>query len=278
MKSFTHKGINFNVPDNFSEIKLETQRGSTCGLYALELAMHQLGNNSIPATKNHAKTGAGEDGISLRKIAKQKGVSKLGEMFRAKNMENFINMLDAFKGKKLASRMLPFEITAIEQQIANQGYVLVPFDVCCAWGTPQEGLPCKSAGKDAHWGAIVGFNPDIFLVYHWGDYHQFNKKALLDSNAQLAEFPESFCIKWKCTPPSDNELKQVWDSMSAALGEHNLKNISYSDINNPQAISIALRLLSGKEEFKNDICKIIKINTTLLNTPDGLCGKIVTII
>ncbi|MEG0517762.1 MAG: hypothetical protein RR555_02685 [Bacteroidales bacterium] len=253
MKDF--KG--FQVPEGFREPPEKGQRGSTCGLYAIEYAAVALGNTSIPATKGDAEIGTAKANTSLRQMAKQKKLSKLGEMFSVTNMVSLISTLPP-GDKRLKGADVDCSILHIQEIIKNNGYCLVPFDVCTD-DDEKCGLPCTKGGLNAHWCTIVGYREKEFLVYHWGEYFRFNSEALIASNKQLTKFPESFYIKWK-KQEAKAALKAPFDKIWASMQScRDIGNISYSEIVDPDSKGMAMILLKGLDEYTNEICNIIKL-------------------
>jgi hypothetical protein len=203
------------------------QRGSTCGLYALEGVLRALDpGTKYRATKDHAS--GNQDVISLREIAKNKlGITVIGELFHASDLM----ALAKFVGLKSALHTNANWKDVIATAIGSGRYVIAPFGVDTATGEPQ------TSGDCAHWCVIFGYAfwlgpapttsvampflpgslwtppqpqdpPSYAIVRHWGRNFCFLMEQFMKSSQALKNFP-----------------KQSWQKQSGS------KNLSYAKVN-----------------------------------------------
>lgn len=163
------------------EIEFKSQRGPTCGLYALSFVLDYLYGLSWPATKDH------KESDSLREVFKCKKRSAIGELFDSSaEMAKFINdtLIEAEK-----CRAEVCSVEAIQKALASGGLCMVPFCVEIDWKLPEYGYPCNS-GIHAHWCVLRAIpdkaKSDEVQVLHWGDEIRiFSLNALVQSNHSI---------------------------------------------------------------------------------------------
>jgi len=121
----------------------QLQDGPQCGLVALSMA------SKLFPTEYHVTPN------QLFEHAKEKGFTKLGEMFSARNM---LEMCDTFlPGSSILCQVDCLNATfQMCQDFLDGNMYLVPYD--CDFSH----APCLAAGKKAHWALITGF---ILLSY-----------------------------------------------------------------------------------------------------------------
>ena len=128
-----HKGPVFTL---VYDVKPVIQQGPMCGLVSLSVASQLLSGETFPP--NH-----------LLAQAKEKGYTKQGEMFSAKNL------LDLARSSLNCSGMLlnryAIETKDILMAIAEQKALVMAYD------SDKDHSPCLAKGHKAHWCTLVGF-------------------------------------------------------------------------------------------------------------------------
>lgn len=161
------------------------QHGHTCGLYALDTALrYGYGRSDIdtpPARKDKIK-----NIISLRQIAKEKGLTSFGEIF---NVNSLKVLTDHFKFSNCEILKLNIKDSQkYTQAICNklkQNYTIIAS--CDLDGY----FPGNSKGLHTHWVVIFGYfyleDKCYLLTTQYGHYYLFPADKLFQSNKQLPE-------------------------------------------------------------------------------------------
>ena len=118
-------------------VEFKSQRGPTCGLYALSFVLEYLYDIKIPATADGDKTRE-----SLRNKFKKDGKTVIGELYDATpSMADYIKGLES---TKIKCQSVACDVTAIIETLNGGGLCMVPFCV------DASGKPDNS-GIRAHW-------------------------------------------------------------------------------------------------------------------------------
>ncbi|MGB3205053.1 MAG: hypothetical protein WBB28_08700 [Crinalium sp.] len=216
--------------------QMANQRGPCCGLYALQAvakALNQLTYQHLRATTDHTnnpnlrrEAEAFLDNyhlysevdpmetelqekvlsgiVSLRLLAKIKGITKIGEIFSSRDMVTLANdiRLNAFEMHYQANHNILSLSEEIKKQLARGKYILAPF------GVDVQGKP-QQVGDRPHWCIIYAwkkYKDSSFFglktneitqveVNHWGTKYTFNLQNLAQSNAVLQDFPAQTWVK-----------------------------------------------------------------------------------
>ena len=192
------------------------QRGSTCGLYALEGVIRALDPNTTYRATAEGKT----DVISLRDIAKNKlGITVIGEIFHASDLM----ALAKFIGLKAKLCTKTDWKKVIRDAIDSDKYVIAPFGVDAKSGQPQ------TTGANPHYCVVYayafwnGVTPpttqvkmpftseswsppgppslprSYSMVRFWDKNHRFFMDDFRESSKALKKFPEQYWKKQRGT-------------------------------------------------------------------------------
>jgi len=125
------------------------QRGSTCGLYALEGVIREFDpKTKYRATKDHKNPKSDPNWISLRSIAKHDlKITVIGEIFNAKHLKALAEHI----GLKAELHTKTDWKAVIKNAINSGKYVIAPFGVNPATGQPQ------TFGDKTHFCVIFGY-------------------------------------------------------------------------------------------------------------------------
>lgn len=171
------------------KVEFKTQRGPTCGLYALSFVLEYLYDIKMPATADGDKTKE-----SLRNKFKKDGKTVIGELYDATpSMADYIKGLEPTKIKcQSAAYDVPSIIETLKE---GKGLCMVPFCVD-ARGNPDN------SGIHAHW-CVLQVIPDKtkldeVTALHWGDkIRKFSLAALKNSNSAIKDVDASWWGKEK---------------------------------------------------------------------------------
>lgn len=165
-------------------VEFKSQRGPTCGLYALSFVLEYLYDIKIPATADGDKTRE-----SLRNKFKKDGKTVIGELYDATpDMADYIKALEP--SGNIKCRSVACNVSAIIETLRNGGLCMVPFCVD-AGGNPDH------SGIDAHWCVLQtvpdGTKLDEAVALHWGDtVRKFSLTALKNSNNAIRDLEEQY--------------------------------------------------------------------------------------
>lgn len=196
------------------------QRGSTCGLYALEGIIRVFDpNTKYRATKDHKNPKSDPNWISLRHIAKHDlKITVIGEIFNAKHLKALAEHI----GMKAELHTKTDWKVVIRNAINSQMYVIAPFGVNPANGQPQ------TSGDKAHFCVVFGYAfwngvapktkvqmpftsgwwsptdppplpPSYAIVRHWNKNHCFLIDEFRKSSQALKKFPKQYWNKQQGT-------------------------------------------------------------------------------
>lgn len=202
------------------KVEFKTQRGPTCGLYALSFVLEYLYDIKMPATADGDKTKE-----SLRNKFKKDGKTVIGELYDATpSMADYIKGLESTKIKcQSAAYDVPSIIETLKE---GKGLCMVPFCVD-AGGNPDN------SGIHAHW-CVLQVIPDKtkldeVTALHWGDkIRKFSLIALENSNHAIKDVEE-----------------QYWGKISAGSYSISIEGLDYVQCNTDADTSVQCeRLLS----------------------------------
>lgn len=185
------------------------QRGSTCGLYALEwvLSVRVKGIPAPKATQDKQRNPVDPLHPSLRKLAKQKHFTAIGELFR---VDDVVALAAEYGVPAVKKNVLTRDelFKEIKTAVDGDNVVLVPFCVENPAGFPQQ------TGEGAHWCAAFGYadgtSVDLrrVLVTHWGQYFEFDVDSLQRSNACIADWQKQDWGKDLVSPLDYDEVQK----------------------------------------------------------------------
>jgi len=216
-------------------VPLPTQRGPTCGFYALAYVLtywhdrFQLhggsyvtkkplpprtnldGPKQVPGDKQ-ARAKAAKKGAytSLRQFGKFNHLTVLGSVFNAENLVKVARgeksqYAGQFDGKVVSVTADNFS-ARIKSLLEWECPVIVPYDVSIADST--EGEPVSERGEAAHWVAIIGHytvgSDDYAVFYNWGEFYTAKLQAFAVSNAQLTSNRYLTFAKYRVTDQDGN--------------------------------------------------------------------------
>lgn len=183
------------------EIEFKSQRGQTCGLYALSFVLEYLYDIKILATAG----GAEEE--SLRSKFKEDGKTVIGELYDAtSDMASYIDTLFELDGK---CRSEAYDNSTITSTLNGGGLCMVPFCV------DAEGNPDDS-GIHVHWCVLQAVQKEgtrSAVAYHWGEDHTFDLDQLEKSNNAIQNVKEQY---WGKIPAARYTFPITIDRMTYA--------------------------------------------------------------
>ena len=174
---------NYWVPAIWPEGK--EQRGYCCGLYALDIGLkHGFGRSNI-ATPPARKDGD-ENIVSLREIAKKKGLTGFGEIYSVNSLDQLTKIFK-FANCEVVKPNKKDEIRftkTICDKLRKNFLVIASMDL-------KGNFPGLSKGLSTHWALIFGYlyidGKCYFLATQWGAYFLFSAEQLFLSNQALPE-------------------------------------------------------------------------------------------
>lgn len=175
------------------------QHGQTCGLYAVFTATNyhwESDSSKFETAPFHARKRdmINKDNYSLRRIAKNNGHTKAGEMFSTSGMSYLIARNNCSSITTQPSSYQRF-IDDIRAALVNDFPMLIPFskDMDSA-GAPRA--------YEAHWAVIIGLykgpesKRDIILLAHYGGYQPIEAEKLYKGFSQIEDnFPDCYLYK-----------------------------------------------------------------------------------
>lgn len=174
------------------EIEFKSQRGQTCGLYALSFVLEYLYNIKIPATSDHRVDG--NHPVSLRKRFKTDEKTMIGELYDAtSDMASYIDTSFELNGR---CRSEAYDNSTITSTLNGGGLCMVPFCVDAA-GNPDD------SGIHVHWCVLQAVQEEgtrSAVAYHWGKDHTFDLDQLEKSNKAIKDVKEQY---WGKIPARD---------------------------------------------------------------------------
>jgi hypothetical protein len=195
-----------------------TQKGQTCGIYALEAALKALGKTQFPArangvrtTKLHLKKLDGKDYqcYSLRKLSKLTTKSRIGEIFHVNELADLAKRTGInAKVEDIIKNKLKEQI---ETLINNKRLLLIPF---CPGETKADlGKPSDIKGNkdNGHWCVAFAYhkkNGIVLTVHGWGKQYKMKIDELERSNGELHRFT---CSRWYKYIGNERKLKAYKD-------------------------------------------------------------------
>jgi len=236
-KRFSIKDIKV-LRDLDKELPDNTQVGPTCGIYALDAALRIRGRNFAPRKQyfndeqNWRDKGFLKSG-SIRGIAKDLKLSKIGEISSAADMENLANTTArvAYVVEEAASLGVNAttkkfyaqqELWKLIVDAVNEDHaILMPYS--CAG---DDGAPAWSYKIDgfAHWCLLFGYveyskgSQRVFMTTY-GHYHEVAPYSLFKANQRIQDWPRQTWIKlayWFKNPNADKWSFDRFDWVSEA--------------------------------------------------------------
>jgi hypothetical protein len=169
------------------------QVGSTCGIYALDTALRIRGIKAPPPRKQSAPPPAparvGAPGPSMRRIAKETGLTKVGELFDVSD----VLTLAALSGA-LRAAIHPFATAAdlwsiVTDAVGGKGSVMFAF---CVDNTVANDSKPKTDGKNPHWCLLIGCHGDAagrrVIATQYGKFYDWSMDRLVASNLALQKW------------------------------------------------------------------------------------------
>jgi len=134
------------------EVPPVLQSGPTCGLVCLIMAAHLL--QKFQREKKDSELHKGYPSCELEVIldyAKQKGLSKQGEMFSVEYMKDIVANHFYWKAYVVDTQSQDFSMESLlVQMLQRHVAVLLPYDA------DRNHSPCMEGGHRAHWCILVG--------------------------------------------------------------------------------------------------------------------------
>lgn len=185
------------------EIEFKSQRGQTCGLYALSFVLEYLYNIKIPATSDHRVDG--NHPVSLRKRFKTDEKTMIGELYDAtSDMASYIDTSFELNGR---CRSEAYDNSTITSTLNGGGLCMVPFCVDAA-GNPDD------SGIHVHWCVLQAVQEEgtrSAVAYHWGKDHTFDLDQLEKSNKAIKDVKEQY---WGKIPAARYDLSITTNGMN----------------------------------------------------------------
>lgn len=230
------------------------QKGPTCGLKALEIAIKDSGCQNPPMARKNGN----KDIISLRKVAKDLKMTSAGEMY---NVNDLKMLADVFKfpyckvevGDKNKERYIKKICDSL-----NEDYSVI---VACE---VKDGFPSREDGYHTHWALVFAYycikDEYYFLVNHHGNYYSWSATELFLSNLLLPvknprAFPDYYFFKKKDGKSlyevsiknpkltEDKEIKKIYGSTVSTLADFALTMLLVPN-------KVALLKLQQSQELK----------------------------
>ena len=168
-------------------VEFKSQRGPTCGLYALSFVLEYLYDIKIPATADGDKTRE-----SLRNKFKKDGKTVIGELYDATpSMADYIKGLES---TKIKCQSVACDVPAIIETLNGGGRCMVPFCVDASGKLDNSGIRalwCVVQKNVAH------ASRKLADTYHWGAKFLFDLDVLRTSNNAIQDVLESWWGKDK---------------------------------------------------------------------------------
>ncbi len=236
------------------------QRGSTCGLYALEGVIRALDpTTKYRATKDHKNpdtTMRTTKEYSLRYIAKhklKKTATVIGEIFHAAHLKE----LAEYIGLKADLHTKTDWKVVIKNAISSGKYVIAPFGVNNTPG-PQQGQP--QTGGGAHYCVVFAYafwfgappktkvkmpfminewwspkdDPSLLrsyvIVRHWNKNRRFYIEEFRKSSQALKKWPEQYWKKKQGTKKLGYEKVGPWGQKYSLFRPSGAKKIPEADL------------------------------------------------
>ena len=178
------------------EIPANEQKGPTCGIYALDAALKIRGVDVAPRRLHFSE----DDKIegkkhSIRRVAKDKGLSKIGEIGGARDIMDLAAALGVVTTiEKFDSVEKLWEV--VKTAVKSGHGIVMPYscegdDGAPAWSTNADGF--------AHWCLLFGyFESERFkrvFMTTYGSYHRISPSRLFNANQSVQDWPRQTWVK-----------------------------------------------------------------------------------
>lgn len=183
---------------------VKDQVGPTCGIYALDTALRIRGVKAPPPRKGH---GAGP---SLRQLAKEAGLTQLGELFDAVDALSLAALAGApdaavhvFPDSKTLSKI-------VSDAVQSKRTVMFPF--CVDNSVPNDSKP-KYDGASPHWCLLLGAYENggaHALATQYGKFYDWSMDALVNSNQSLQKWDPQKWVKVILSKHSGKDWEEVY--------------------------------------------------------------------
>ncbi|BAI74685.1 hypothetical protein AZL_b00220 (plasmid) [Azospirillum sp. B510] len=198
---------------------LYSQRGPTCGIYALWKALSHKelsGGKVLPPPTKH-KASFPDNKTSLRSIAKLAGLTKIGEVFAAEHVGLLAKSVGYEGGKVIGFKDAGELFTLVKSAVDNGQFVMMAFSV------GSKGEP-DLTGLNPHWCLIFGYweATHELAVTHWKEFFVFPVANLFQSNTKLLPFPKS---EWSKPKAGKNRMEDYEEG----TGEDRIKIRAFSE-------------------------------------------------
>jgi hypothetical protein len=205
-----------------TQLPVNKQVGATCGIYALQAALHIQNCKVAPRKQvfgNWRSIGIPADG-SIRGMAKKMGLTKIGEIGGAADLVALAGGLGVGAKAKTERFASLDELWKLIVDAVNAGKGIVMPYACAG----DDGEPAWSTGADgfAHWCLLFGYAeystgfPRV-LMTTYGNYLEVSPNKLFKANQRIQDWPRQNWIKltlWR-REPNTPDWKPFEDSWQA---------------------------------------------------------------
>ena len=222
-----------------NELPMNYQVGATCGIYALDAAMQIQGIQWAPRKQffgDWRKKGIQTFG-SIRGIAKDSGLSKIGEISSAADMVKLAEQavgvathaVEQAAGLGVNAKAKTFyseqELWILVANEVNKGHSVI-FPYACAG---DDGAPAWWSDGFAHWCLLFGYAEYLkgyqrIFMTTYGYYHGVLPVMLFKANQRIQDWPRQTWIKlfyWMKEPGkskfNESPWKAEWLAKSTAV-------------------------------------------------------------
>jgi hypothetical protein len=190
------------------QIPTNQQVGATCGIYALQAALHIQGCKIAPRKRvfgDWRSQGLSRD-ESIRGMAKKKGLTKIGEIGGAADLLALAASFGAGAKAKIERFASSDELWKLVVAAVNKSNGIVMPYACAG----NDGAPAWSIGADgfAHWCLLFGYaeylkgSLRVFMTTY-GNYLEVSPNKLFKANQCIQDWPRQNWIKltlWQKEP------------------------------------------------------------------------------
>jgi hypothetical protein len=180
------------------------QVGPTCGIYALDTALRIRGVKAPPPRKGH------QGGTSLRQLAKEAGLTQIGELFDAVDALTLAALAGApdaavhtFSDSKTLWKI-------VGDAVQSKRTVMFPF--CVDNSVPDDSKP-KYDGTSPHWCLLLGGyqNGDAHgLATQYGKFYDWSMDALVKSNQTLQKWDPQKWVKVILSKHNGKDWEEIY--------------------------------------------------------------------
>lgn len=198
-----------------NKLPINEQVGPTCGIYALDAAFQIQGKMIAPRKQVFGDWRSQQipRNDSMRGLAKEKGLTKIGEIGSAADLAQ----LAAAVGIKVEVKRFGSEHelwTLVQEAVNDDKGIVMPYASADNDGTPAWSMRAEGF---AHWSLLFGYVKYTYgrglkrvFMTTYGKYHEESPFRLFKSNQRIQDWPRQTWIKLTFWAREPEKSWKIW--------------------------------------------------------------------